>query len=812
MNRPGQNRTVSSEFLKIHEISGLEQHDVIYSVTTGLDGNIYFAPSSEFYPGSTARIFSFCPSEKTLREVVNVETLTGSDFSDYKPSHSKIHVSMVTGKDGIIYAATHLTAPPRREKYVGIYETYGDPKRGYPGSVIIAYNPKTQNAVNLGRVCPFEGARVMTIDKERDILYIISMPKSHLYSFDIKKRFARDLGRVSMENSLGLECDYRGFVFFTDDEGRIVRYDPEKDIIERLSIQIPDAPWRNGKANYVRRTALSPDGKTIWGCGTKSVRLFAYKTDKGAHGEMVDHGFFLGTDNYGRWPDLLACKAMCFGRDGKIYIAFSEDEALIASGNCRICSFDPAAGIKRDFGIITGKHTPEIITALDASADNSGNIYFGTRIKNPPPQLAVFTPPPDNLLDEVSDILNPGTSCFSEKDICNWIIDNNASGFSAAHKQKKGSPYVQEGSVTLRELGWNNLGLKIPDGESRITALICLPDGKIYGATSGRRSHLFLFNPAESGYYKESFNSCPMEIRVIEDAPAICRSMAADKNGIIYLGTISGTYNNPAGGCIYSYNPENETHIWEEHGLPRRPFLLGAENVKIIKIYQFANEGITALAIDHTRNILYGITCPGSNFFAYNLQTKKITLQIKLEALRTSQSLLCDADGYVYGSFKEGSMFRFNPEKKNIEDINIKLPAQKGREYLSAVNSFTVGADNLIYGGTTDGNLFSYDKNRNFIRSIGKPAMNNGIPALCSGNDYRIYGINGTGDDIARLFCYDIKNNDCKDLGILQASGIPKFWVGHCFESMATGLNGEIYIGESDRISHLFIYYPSIKQ
>ncbi|GAG80273.1 unnamed protein product, partial [marine sediment metagenome] len=220
-------RIISEKFLKIKVIEELEQHDVIYSAETGIDGKIYFAPSSEFYPGSSARIYCYVPEADNLREVVNIEKVTGERLGEFRPSHSKIHISMAVGKDGTLYAATHLTAPPKGEKYAGIYETYGDPKRGYPGSVLIAYYPERDKTENLGRVTPYEGTRVMTIDKERNILYMVTMPRSHLIAFDIKERRSRDIGRLSMENTLGIESDARGFIYSTDDEGFIIRYNPE---------------------------------------------------------------------------------------------------------------------------------------------------------------------------------------------------------------------------------------------------------------------------------------------------------------------------------------------------------------------------------------------------------------------------------------------------------------------------------------------------------------------------------------------------------------------------------------------------------
>jgi hypothetical protein len=57
------------------------------------------------------------------------------------------------------------------------------------------------------------------------------------------------------------------------------------------------------------------------------------------------------------------------------------------------------------------------------------------------------------------------------------------------------------------------------------------------------------------------------------------------------------------------------------------------------------------------------------------------------------------------------------------------------------------------------------------------------------------------------LFRYDPSSGDMRDLGILRAT-LPDEWIGHVFNAILTGPNGEIYLGESDRISRLFTYFP----
>ena len=60
-----------------------------------------------------------------------------------------------------------------------------------------------------------------------------------------------------------------------------------------------------------------------------------------------------------------------------------------------------------------------------------------------------------------------------------------------------------------------------------------------------------------------------------------------------------------------------------------------------------------------------------------------------------------------------------------------------------------------------------------------------------------------------RLFSYDPAGGGFRDLGILAVDRSPYYsWRGYQFDSMATAQDGTVYIGESERRSHLFLYLP----
>jgi len=71
---------------------------------------------------------------------------------------------------------------------------------------------------------------------------------------------------------------------------------------------------------------------------------------------------------------------------------------------------------------------------------------------------------------------------------------------------------VQEGKVKIIPLGEKEITGSIPPEECGITCLVKDSEGKIFGATSGRKSHLFMYNPKEKANYA-------IHLGVIEEKP-----------------------------------------------------------------------------------------------------------------------------------------------------------------------------------------------------------------------------------------------------------------------------------------------------
>jgi hypothetical protein len=127
------------------------------------------------------------------------------------------------------------------------------------------------------------------------------------------------------------------------------------------------------------------------------------------------------------------------------------------------------------------------------------------------------------------------------------------------------------------------------------------------------------------------------------------------------------------------------------------------------------------------------------------------------------------------------------------------------------VEYFIKDDSGLIYGGTSDGYLFSFDTQKMELKNLGKPRADRRLRCLTKGNDGSIYIMAGERSQSrpCQYYKYNPKSGGFEELGLLIVDRSPHYyWRGYQFDSMITGDDGTIYIGESERRSHLFLYIP----
>jgi outer membrane protein assembly factor BamB len=353
---------------------------------------------------------------------------------------------------------------------------------------------------------------------------------------------------------------------------------------------------------------------------------------------------------------------------------------------------------------------------------------------------------------------------------------------------------VTQTRIDARDLGYAPVDV-IPDGESGITSLAVAPNGDLYGVTSGSRSHLFVLSPRH-GYVQP--------LGVIPHATAVANAIAISAAADVYLGTSPD-------GHILKYVPSEADTQQIQIGKPLTVTDLGQP---------VPGESIFTLTIDRGRNVLYGLTAPNAHFFSYSIGdakfhdfgvvAEKIPFGEKFEKDRMmSRMLAVDQEGTVFASGEDGTFFRFDPKAQKLDRLAIAAPAVPGREPWTRVDAFLLDPSGVIFGGTSDGYLFRLDPDKLTVTNLGKPLSEYRIHGLVRAPDGELYGVGGAEDDMARLFSYDPHTGAYNVRGFIDVNRRPYYtWQAYVIGALACGLDGTIYIGEDERISKLYLFYP----
>jgi hypothetical protein len=366
---------------------------------------------------------------------------------------------------------------------------------------------------------------------------------------------------------------------------------------------------------------------------------------------------------------------------------------------------------------------------------------------------------------------------------------------------------VRQVRVDLRDLGYPPVDV-IPAEESAIRSLAVAPNGALYGATSGRRSHLFVLFPVH-GYVQP--------LGYLEGVTTVHHALVVSRTGDVYLGASAGVdnggegYENYAGGHLLRYRPAGDERKPLRVDAPCEVADLGAPA---------PGEGIYTLAIDRERDIIYGLTYPNGHFFSYSIAAARFavhgTVAEKLipgekfeKEKNISRALAVAVSGDVFGSGEGGLLFRFRYGEQRLERLALAAPTVPGREPYNRVDAWADDGRGILYGGTSDGYLFRLDPKTLHVKNLGKPLNQYRIRGLVYAPNGKLYGAGGDDDEMARLFSYDPVTGGYELLGFLDVNRRPYYsWHAYRVDAMAAGDDGTIYIGQAERISKLYLFYP----
>lgn len=389
--------------------------------------------------------------------------------------------------------------------------------------------------------------------------------------------------------------------------------------------------------------------------------------------------------------------------------------------------------------------------------------------------------------------------------------------------------------VDLRDLGYYMVN-EIPENSSAITSLLTARDGKIYGGTSGDQAYLFIFDPMINKV---------RHLGMIPGQYGIHHSIVEGSDSAIYIGTgmnqfeeleitvrgdqdiakslwedIKNHFSAYNGGHLYRYNPGKSNRKVK---LPESVCEL--EDLGI----PAANNSVYALEISPDKSSIYGITYPDGHFFIYDIKSKRYSDAGAVDSKMVfhgperywrslPRSLVCDNDGRVFMSGTDGFICYYSPVEKKIVRTSMKVPGDYNYIQFytdhAVVECFAKDSKGFIYGGSSDGYLFRIDPMNMELSNFGKVRASRRLRCLAVAADDRVYMMAGERSASApcQYYCYDPLTGGFEDLGLLIVDRSPYYyWRGQQFDSMTTGQDGTIYLGESERRSHLFIYIPLLK-
>jgi len=349
--------------------------------------------------------------------------------------------------------------------------------------------------------------------------------------------------------------------------------------------------------------------------------------------------------------------------------------------------------------------------------------------------------------------------------------------------RREAEPFVVEGCVALRTISYYGVSDPIPDGECAIRALAIGKGDNIVGVTSGRRCHVFFF-----GFHPDRQRG--VDLGVLPGAQEVGKSLIALANG-----TITGSFS-PGINLFFHESTRDSSYFCS----------YGAGDVKTKKL-RLRDDQIRAMTASRDGKYLYGITAPRGLVFRHDIAagTTRVIAETGFE--RISDVMVTTRSGEIVGGMANGALFRLNPSDGAIAPVAEPIPCDKGRDFQNVLTAAALDDQDNLYGGGSDGYVFRYSPADDRMVSLGRPTKHQVIRCVTWGRDRRLYGVSGETDQVSHLFRYDPAIGEMKDLGILKIA-FPYEWTATVFDCMAAGPNGEIYLGEADTRSHLFIYYP----
>jgi len=287
-----------------------------FSIIEGHNRRLYIGTHAN---GVNAWLIEFDPASKQMRAVVDAMKAIGSNAKGFA-AQAKIHTRNNVGASGKIYFGTKQGYPDKTET-----------REDYPGGYPMVYDPTTGTTKVYPIPVPHHGINSITPDESRGIAYISTCSDHRpgpgenavFLILDLKTGKYREL--LDTEHFYGfIVLDHLGRAYHPTLGGRIVRYDPRTDKVERLKQTIDGKPptlesHLADKDGHPINWDVTPDGKTLYCVPMSTNQLYSY--DLTAEGDTLP-GRSLGALIPG--AKSTDCRALCVGPTSQAWAAVTE--------------------------------------------------------------------------------------------------------------------------------------------------------------------------------------------------------------------------------------------------------------------------------------------------------------------------------------------------------------------------------------------------------------------------------------------------------------------------------------------------------
>ncbi|MBQ0104958.1 MAG: hypothetical protein KBT47_02850 [Armatimonadetes bacterium] len=305
--------------VKIVDFTELPIHDTTWALCGGCDGEAYVGACCEHTGGVNAVVLRY-KQDGTREALMDMGDVAGQPADNGRATQCKVHDSLFCDRDGLLYAATHLSGPPVNQIIYNPWGNWKDNHVSFPGAVLAIYDTKTDTLISADYMYEQEGCRALALDYERKKLYSCTYPLNHFHVWDIEKKQDTDYGRVGAVNPICIWTDSAGNGYHCDDFGRVIKFNADTQKLEFLDAFTTYPKYQGGWHNVSYDIINSTEKDVVYGVSWNAyphLWQFDMKTEK-----VMDLGP-IHQNMTGKEPPRINnshVAGLCMGPDNKIYM------------------------------------------------------------------------------------------------------------------------------------------------------------------------------------------------------------------------------------------------------------------------------------------------------------------------------------------------------------------------------------------------------------------------------------------------------------------------------------------------------------